>query len=173
MDRRLLIIISAVVRTIYFYACIAYESVKFMIAKTDAGVNLVFNTLDLVWCFLETRPLLLQVGVVRLFLEIRIDLNLVLFIFVDYNRFVLFHFCNKLQILDTLSGLSSLGCESKVSIFSLEWRLGSFYKTGGCLGEIIFFSWLVLSWGISDEAFYFVTNWRGSPRIHVSQRKIS
>ena len=59
MDRRLHLIISAVVRTIYLDACVAYKSVKFLIAKTDAGVNLVFNTLDLFGCFLETRSLLL------------------------------------------------------------------------------------------------------------------
>lgn len=56
----------------------------------------------------------------RLFLEVRIDLNLVFFIFVDYNWFVLFHFCNKLQVLYTLSGLSGLGSESKISIIFLE-----------------------------------------------------
>ena len=77
MDRRLLIIISAVVRTIYFDACIAYKPVKFMIAKIDARVNLVFNTLNLVSCFLETGPLFLQIGIVRLFLKVRINLYLV------------------------------------------------------------------------------------------------
>ena len=56
----------------------------------------------------------------KLFLEVRVDLYLVFFIFVDYNWFVLFHFCNKLQVLYTLSGLSGLGSESKISIIFLE-----------------------------------------------------
>ena len=120
MDRRLLIIISTVVRTIYFDACIAYKPVKFMITKIDSRVNLVFNTLNLVSCFLETRPLFLQVRVVRLFLKVRVNLYLVFIIFVDYYRFVLFQSCNKLQVLNTLSSLGSLGGESKVSIFFLE-----------------------------------------------------